>query len=294
MANDSDTSTSRKVFISRSTDNGGSYIKGETPPSKPAKTTTTNVAKKSTTTTTTHKNTSRSSTSSHGKSYSGSISYVSSPRMSPTEAFEYDGIQFFGSAQSKLNSVDFKKGDLIVNCTHSLWKPPKRKPFIKTAPDWLEVDETMPAIELVKPDQVHLDWPDMKSPPEYITLEFWKNLLAQIKNAGIQRVFVCCTAGQGRTGTALSSFILASGLTQDSEVAVEYIRTAYSSHAVETKRQEEYLDYLAFGEIAFEKDFRSKIGLNNNDDDDDDRGWLVTSKKGKNYDNWDSWEDNWD
>ena len=148
-------------------------------------------------------------------------------------------------------------------------------------------------VEPYTPEQIHFDWPDMSAPPNHITRQFWINFLEKIKEQDIKRVYVCCTAGQGRTGTALSCFLVASGLTDDSLVAIEYIRRAYSSHAIERACQEKYIDFIAFGEIAFEKDFRSKLDFGDDDDSLSETDSLPVGKglddESDDYDDYDEW-----
>ena len=192
-----------------------------------------------------------SSSSSHGGS--GNWDQTYKPNV-PTLAFEAYGIQFWGSSKYKLDDIPFEEGDLIINCTGTSWKPkapPVPKIFAKESPDWL----TLPDI-LVTPtkdynngdlaEQLLLDWPDMKPPPEDAGLEFWISILDQAVKNNIKRIFVCCQAGQGRTGTALSSFLLATGAVDEPDLAIDYIREEYNVKAVETKGQEEYVFGLIY------------------------------------------------
>lgn len=181
-----------------------------------------------------------------GSSYGGGYTstYVSSPHMSPTKAFEFEGVEFWGSAKTKLEKFSFKKGDLIINCTGSALS---FRPFIKSKPSFISFNE----IADEKPEEILLDWPDFKSPPLNITLDFWKSVIHSAKREGIKRILVCCTAGQGRTGTCLSALALATGAITHHEKAVKYIRYEYSEHAVETQVQEKYLEMLAVSSEHF-------------------------------------------
>lgn len=60
-----------------------------------------------------------------------------------------------------------------------------------------------------------------------------------LAKAGEQRVEVACLGGRGRTGTALSCLAVLDGVPP--REAVAYVRENYSSLAVETQEQEEYV-----------------------------------------------------
>ena len=175
----------------------------------------------------------------------------------PAHAFTAFGIQFWGSPKHKLDDVLFAEGDLIINCTGTKWTPkapPVARVFAKIVPEWMKVPNI-----LVSPtkehnngelaDQLLLDWPDMRPPPDHADLDFWSVILDQIKEQNVKRVVVCCQAGQGRTGTALASFLLASGAVDEPDLAIDYIRENYNDKAIETKGQEEYLYGLIYEEV---------------------------------------------
>lgn len=198
---------------------------------------------------------SSSSYSNNYHGYSGGYSYSYSNNK-PALAFKAFDIEFWGTPKTKLDDIIFQEGDLIINCTGTKWTPktpPKPKIFAKESPDWLNLPEV-----LVSPVKEHnngelaqqllLDWPDMKPPPEAADLEFWGEILDQARANGIKRIIACCMAGQGRTGTALSSLLLASGAVDEPDLAIDYIRENYNSKAVETKGQEEYIFSLIYEE----------------------------------------------
>jgi len=160
----------------------------------------------------------------------------------PKIAFKCDGIEFWGSAHSNLDDVSYSNKDLIVNGYGTLFTP---RPFIKSAPAWLN----MSAINSnSQPNQLLLDWKDFSPPPQSAKLDFWQTIINQAKENGIERIICCCGAGLGRTGTALASFALASGYTNDPEEAINLIRTKYNKRAIETNGQELYLWYLIYEE----------------------------------------------
>lgn len=198
------------------------------------------------------KTTTPSVTSSHsanttfsGSTYNGSTAYNYqsnfSSHMKPTMAFQTDDFIFIGSAKSNLESYQyFMDTDLVVNLTGSEISF-KKKPFIMKAPEWLGLQDSTKSIT---PDQILLDWPDMSTPPSNIGWDFWKNLLDKAKQFGKKRIFVCCTAGQGRTGTALASFLLVTECMDNGKDAIDFIRVSYSKHAIERPCQEEYISKL--------------------------------------------------
>ena len=75
---------------------------------------------------------------------------------------------------------------------------------------------------------------------------FWHEILTQAKDNGIKRIFCCCLAGQGRTGTALASLLLATEMVDEPDIAIEYIRKNYNNKAIESKDQEEYIFDLIY------------------------------------------------
>ena len=162
----------------------------------------------------------------------------SSSSMSPTKAFTYNGIEFWGSAKTNLEKFSFKDNDLIINCTGM---PISIKPFVKNLPNFINIG----GIGSKLPSEILLDWPDFKIPPLSINIDFFKKIIKSATENKINRIFVCCTAGQGRTGTCLSAFAMATEGIKHHEKAIAFIRHEYSSHAVESKIQEDYLEFLA-------------------------------------------------
>lgn len=201
----------------------------------------------------------KSSSSSHKSTgyqggYHGGYSYQSNK---PTLAFKAMGVEFWGSPKHKLDDILFEEGDLIINCTGTSWTPkakPKPKLFTKKTPEWMTLPDVL--MSATKPhnfgelaEQLLLDWPDMSPPPDAADIEFWGTILDQAIANGVKRVVCCCQAGQGRTGTALSSLLLATGAVDEPDVAIDYIRENYNSKAVETKRQEEYVFGLIYDTV---------------------------------------------
>jgi hypothetical protein len=181
----------------------------------------------------------KSWSSSSGTSYTTSYS-----TQKPVKVFEAHGIEFWGSAKSKLDDVYLTSTDLIVNCTGSAYVV---KPFVKSSPTWLALPGSGkgPSGKAIA-SQLVLDWTDMSPPPTDVRMNFWEELLRQAKENGITRIICCCYAGQGRTGTALVSFMLAAGTIDDPGVGIEFLRETYNSKSVERDSQEIYLYNLLY------------------------------------------------
>jgi Protein-tyrosine phosphatase len=162
-----------------------------------------------------------------------------SKNMSPTCAFKFKGIEFWGSAKTNLDKLTLETSDLIVNLTGMSYSI---KPFVMNGPDWLKINEKYSSL----PEQLLLDWKDFGIPPVAIDLNFWKGIFTQAKNKKIKRIICCCGAGQGRTGTALAAFALATGFSNDPEEVVDFIRDVYSDDAIETTAQVTYVYKLVY------------------------------------------------
>lgn len=80
-------------------------------------------------------------------------------------------------------------------------------------------------------------WEDFGLPADDTdTLE---RLREALERSGEQRVELACLGGRGRTGTALACLTALDGV--PAEDAVGYVREHYSTLAVETTEQEEYV-----------------------------------------------------
>lgn len=88
----------------------------------------------------------------------------------------------------------------------------------------------------------HLDWPDGAVPgePGQIRVAL-ADLLARARRG--ERVEVGCTAGHGRTGTALACLAVLAGL--EPAAAVDFVRAAYCEQAVETDDQARFVEDAA-------------------------------------------------
>lgn len=123
--------------------------------------------------------------------------------------------------------------DLVLNCTGDAERQ-------ATVPD-IAV-RLVPYIKTSQVMELTLAWEDFKLPP--VADGFWYEL-ADMVRAGM-RVLVYCVGSHGRTGTALSSLLVAGeGLTGWD--AIRAVRRAHCDQSVETKEQEKYVVKLAEG-----------------------------------------------
>lgn len=192
--------------------------------------------------------TSTYSSSSYGNSNfnsSKSYSYNTTHNMDPTLAFIADGISFYGSAKSNLTKFDFSGDELVINCTGAEWTTPPPKHFIKKQPAWLNIRDvylsSQDPVDASKIAQLVFDWPDMNPPSADFKISDWKFIVDKAKSNNIKEIIVCCAAGQGRTGTALASLMLATETVRNPLLAIQNIRTVYSKEAIERKSQEDYI-----------------------------------------------------
>lgn len=145
----------------------------------------------------------------------------------PTEAlFSIEGILFYASNQNNIGVFD---GDLIINLTK-----------IPDTPKSASIPELKDHYYSF-PEEIMIPCPDYGTPN--IKLSFWEALFDYIKKEKFETVCIHCELGHGRTGTALSSIIIANlGLPADE--AVDIVRRKYCEDAVETFEQAEYLQEI--------------------------------------------------
>jgi hypothetical protein len=87
-------------------------------------------------------------------------------------------------------------------------------------------------------EQSWLRWPDFRLPADRDAAT--RALRDAWARAAASRVEVACTAGRGRTGTALACLAVLDGVPP--QEAVAYVRAHYSRHAVETPWQRRYVE----------------------------------------------------
>jgi protein-tyrosine phosphatase len=86
-----------------------------------------------------------------------------------------------------------------------------------------------------------INWPDFKTPakPELAAIQIVDAFIRACKG---ERVEVGCIGAHGRTGTVLACMGVLAG--QQPEDAIDYIRSSYCHHAVETKDQELWVQWF--------------------------------------------------
>lgn len=212
--------------------------------------------------TATDKSYSSGSTSNSSSTYNSSSGYSTwTSTSNPKMAFKIHGIEFWGGSKFKIeDDIVLSDRDLVINCTGTSFSP--KKPFVSKAPEWFSVSDKYLKESVV--NQVLLEWKDMSPPPNIIELDFWEDIVRQCLKNNIKRVFCCCTAGQGRTGTALAALMLATGAVDEPSQAIDHLREHYNSKAVETGGQELYTYNLLYNVADFLKE------IDDADDDDDD------------------------
>jgi protein-tyrosine phosphatase len=92
-------------------------------------------------------------------------------------------------------------------------------------------------------DSRWLRWPDFRLPKDHHDAaeafhEAWSRAL-------LERVEIACAGGHGRTGTALACIAVLDGVLPAE--AVDFVRTHYDPHAVETPAQRRYVAHFAAG-----------------------------------------------
>lgn len=187
----------------------------------------------------------------YNNNYSGTGTYTS--RALLKEAFKVEiplakkketrTITFFGSAKEELRSVDFTERDLVINLTGVKYIVTPPLAFVMSCPTFLDslknyVSKTKKEVE--PQNQLVLDWKDMQAPPSHIDEDFFIDLYDLIVDANIERVYVCCQAGMGRTGTTLAGLYSIAKNVSTSE-AIKYIKTKYYHSAIETQDQIKFL-----------------------------------------------------
>ena len=136
----------------------------------------------------------------------------------PSVVFDIDGIEYFGAERATVQHFD---GDLVFNLgqeiTASLLCANELKRHLE------------PGYE-----EIYIPWPDMGCPK--VKLSMWRAIHEYCKSRKYTRVCFYCHHGHGRTGTALSSLLVANKGLSAIE-AVDVVRSYHCSLSVETGNQ---------------------------------------------------------
>lgn len=143
----------------------------------------------------------------------------------PTLIFEKDETNYFAS---DIRGVGCFDGDLVLNLTGISSLP-------SNVPDIL-LEEFDIGFE-----EITIPWPDFGTPR--VKHSFWEVLHNYTMLENYKNVCIHCEGGHGRTGTALSSLLIA--LEQyTAKDAVQFVREVYCHKAVEVPNQCRYLQNI--------------------------------------------------
>lgn len=84
----------------------------------------------------------------------------------------------------------------------------------------------------------HLDWPDFEAPSDPASIQSALRVLLEKARKG-QIVEIGCQGGHGRTGTALACLVVLLGAPAND--AIDWVRNAYCTEAVETPQQASFV-----------------------------------------------------
>jgi len=161
--------------------------------------------------------------------------YVQKCRHEATEAFELDGVHYFGGSESKVANGFFDQDKWMVVSLLG-------KSYNTSSPLWCKLPNWF---NLLRPytmaPQISIDWPDMGIPP--LRPGFWNRIAALAKQEGFTNVLFYCIGGHGRTGTALCSVLVECAELTPKD-AITYVRKMYCKEAVESPAQTGYLEAL--------------------------------------------------
>lgn len=149
-------------------------------------------------------------------------------RHEPSLILEIDGIKYYAS---DAKGVEKFTGDMVVNFTTRSNLPGGNIP--KNILKHIEIPF----------EEIMIPWPDFGLPKVKITL--WKALHSYFKQKKLKTVCFHCEGGHGRTGTALSAFMVAN-IGYSALEAVYHIRDRHCEEAVETSEQCKYLQLVDF------------------------------------------------
>ncbi len=139
----------------------------------------------------------------------------------PTQVYVVGGTEVWAGPISKWAA---SVPELVVDLTG---KEPIAKAVV--APEFPELE--------IAPKVIRVNWPDMGV--IWLPREWWARLAETLK--GFRRVYIGCSAGMGRTGTALSILAHLHGVVPPSKGPIAWVRETYNKGAVETAQQRRYV-----------------------------------------------------
>lgn len=173
--------------------------------------------------------------------YRSAIYTTSAHYHSPELVFKHDGIEFYGAAKMDIKPADLAGDlDLIINLSGYPMQLNSRRVLSRRG--WEVLNEFF--IEEKFPEELLIDWVDGE--PLLARRGFWDKLLTLLKERKYKRVYVCCTGGHGRTGTALAILY---GITQSKSPreSIEHVRRTICTQLIETASQENYVFTMITG-----------------------------------------------
>lgn len=141
----------------------------------------------------------------------------------PEKIITIDGVDYYAADE---DGITYFEGDVVFNLT--------KTPNLPSSAFYPEFNKhfNLPFKEVMVP------WPDFGLP--MVKLSFWQALHKVVKRKRWKTVCIHCGHGHGRTGTAMSSLLIAN-LGYTPIEAVDTIRTRHCAEAVETSEQCNYL-----------------------------------------------------
>lgn len=170
-------------------------------------------------------------------------------------------IAIFAATKSTLNLSSCTNIDLVVNCSQMSLDLSRNKEVDSLIKGGKQFNSLKELIRVDKaPEELHLDWSDGSDWPS--GLEFWQELYDICIRENYKSIVFTCLGGHGRTGTALTSFLVSNSeyAVGMAEAYTDVLRDNYCESAIETLIQEKYLDYLETS-LSLKEDKRRTIDL---------------------------------
>ena len=180
-----------------------------------------------------------SSVGGHGTSWKSKCS-----GHSDSPVLDFAGMLITGYRKTDLPFVGVGQKTLVMNLTGTSigsggidW-PLKKLPAVLNL---LDAKEEF-GIDFSMGDEMLIDWPDQKAVA--IRPAWWLKMLQTTKDAGYEKVNVCCFGGHGRTGTALACMLVAAKAVKNGDAAVDLVRKIHCEECIESNAQLNYIDIV--------------------------------------------------